>query len=88
VIEWQGEAYYRVREVAAVLGKSVQAVGDDIRTGRLRAVLVANVRHVTGTEMDRFLGGVVETTGPVIRQTMQSKRRAEAAMKHLERRGY
>ena len=88
MIEYDGRRFFRVREVAQVLNKSVQQVGVDIRLGRLKAVVVSGVRHVREEDLEAFLNGeeVVPTTK--LRTTTQMRRNAAKAGAELRRRGY
>lgn len=61
MIQHKGQTWYRIREVAAILGKTVQQTHADVREGRLRAVRIANVRHVRESDLEGFLAGVEES---------------------------
>lgn len=86
-IQWNNETYYRAREVAVILGKSIRQASEDMRLGRIPARLICGVRHVAAADLDAVFGAV-ETPATRLRSHGAARRDGERALEELRARGY
>src|SRR5947209_4119992 len=87
MIEWKGERYYRITEVAALLGRKRSSVYALCRKGTLPVRMVAGIRLVAESDLDAAFGEPVPGPPPAERTPGQRRRASEVAKKRLRAMG-
>jgi excisionase family DNA binding protein len=85
MISWRGAEYLSVAEVAAVLGRTAQAVYALIHRGGLPARVVLGKLMVLAADLDAAVAGVPMPPAPSAGEAAW-RRRAEKASRELKRR--